>query len=327
MTVIPQPFGLSLYSGSLNNNLTITNPDYNGGSSKLFWGKDYISELNDAPGMLSNIQVIGTGTTCLSLSIIDTKIADPYADNPSMTIDYSLIINQTWFQSVGGGVIGGQSVSDNIPAMCALDSTCKPAMSISGTNAQSGVVSSKTDNNSCGLDGSNCQFGETGRDWKVKANLTKTVYNYDYFYRNYFQKLGQGTTISTSTTLTDVLAIGDTGVIFINGDLNIDTDNALTPSEYLMLVVKGDINVSSDTNSLNGIFIANNISVGGTDSTQLKINGTLYSPSGDVKLTRGFTNITDNSDTPAVSINYLPSLIFNMPGKLVKLISGWKQGI
>lgn len=65
----------------------------------------------------------------------------------------------------------------------------------------------------------------------------------------------------------------------------------------------------------------------GTSPTALQIQGTLYSSSssGNITLSREFTNPVDNNNKPAVLVTYRPDIMFNLPGAFLKVLSGWRQ--
>jgi len=91
-------------------------------------------------------------------------------------------------------------------------------------------------------------------------------------------------------------------------------------------VVNGNMTIDQSVNNVDGIYVAKNISVGGSSNTQLKINGMLYAPNGgNIRLNRSFTTKSDNNTTPAVVVNYRPDMIFALPGKLNKILSGWRE--
>jgi len=93
----------------------------------------------------------------------------------------------------------------------------------------------------------------------------------------------------------------------------------------MMVVVSGNININPTVTGLDGIYIADgNISVGGTNSVPLTINGMLYAGE-NIHLLRSFTDKTTNNTTPAVKVNYTPGLIFNLPPEITKILSGWRE--
>jgi hypothetical protein len=69
------------------------------------------------------------------------------------------------------------------------------------------------------------------------------------------------------------------------------------------------------------------MSATGTAGTGLTISGSLYSSSssGDIILTRSFTNQLDNNEKAAVTVVYHPEYLFNLPGSLLNVLSGWRQ--
>jgi hypothetical protein len=134
----------------------------------------------------------------------------------------------------------------------------------------------------------------------------------------------------TSTSLSEIEPdLTGKDVVFVNGDFTIDKNNSLDVGKYLMVVAKNNIIVDPSVNNINGVFVANNVGIGGTADSilnTLNINGVLYTTLGNVSMSRGFSNKSLNNTHPGVLVNYRPDLIFSMPGSLVKMISNWKQG-
>ena len=127
-------------------------------------------------------------------------------------------------------------------------------------------------------------------------------YGYDYFYNHIFGTLNTGTTLGngTSMLLSEVLSSANRGVVFIDGDLDVDTDLVIPTGEYFMAIVNGDILVENDVNQLQGVFVSNNFDVelndgsdGGTNDNQLQIGGSIYAR-GDVNLYRDFPTSSNN---------------------------------
>ena len=94
-----------------------------------------------------------------------------------------------------------------------------------------------------------------------------------------------------------------------------------------MVIVSGGITVEAGVNQLDGIYVADGgINIGGNSNTQLVVNGILYSvKEKNVRINRSYTVKEDNNASPAVAVKYRPDFIFNMPGKLTKLLSGWRE--
>ena len=129
-------------------------------------------------------------------------------------------------------------------------------------------------------------------------------------------------------TTVKAAGIGGTGIIFVNGDFNVDVNNTVTVGNSLFIVAKGKINFSENITSAAGIFVADGgMTADGVAASRLTVNGSLYSASsgGDVIFTRDFTDPTSNNTLPAVTVSYRPDLMFSLPGSFLKVLSGWKQ--
>jgi flagellar hook protein FlgE len=138
----------------------------------------------------------------------------------------------------------------------------------------------------------------------------------------YYEGYDQGTTGVT------VINNGDTGIKFVKGDLTISSDIVVPENQFLMVIVKGTINIDIGASRVDGIYVADKaINVTGSSSNQLIINGVLYTPglNSDIKLTRSFTDNSKNNTTPATLINYRPDMIFAIPGKLFRVLTGFRE--
>ena len=246
------------------------------------------------------------------IDFIDSGIADPYAILPSFTADFSgTLIQDPWYQANGGGVISNTSVNGQVPVTCTNDDNCK--ISISGL-----VAAPAVENYSKNLsDAQNWYYSN------VLAKLADYNTNYDYFYSQYFVKKGIGTVLSGNKSILD---IGTTGIYFIKGNLTIDTDKTLiNPGDFLMLIVKGNINVGIGASRVDGILVANNINASGAIDNQLIFNGSLYAAD-SVNFSRDYSHRLTNNSTPAVIVKYDPELIFNIPGDIAKVLTNWQWG-
>jgi hypothetical protein len=124
-----------------------------------------------------------------------------------------------------------------------------------------------------------------------------------------------------------VINTGDTGTRFVNGDVTINSDVVVPATGYLMVVASGAINIGVGASRVDGIYVANGgINALGLSDDQLEINGLLYAANGSsIRLSRGYNDKTVNNTIPAVVVNYRPSMVFSLPGKFNKILSGWKE--
>lgn len=306
------------------NSFGINSLIWNGKYAPYFNGGDAANpngDLAGGSGRLTRITSLGTGvSSCPLVNQYNIQIGstylDPYEPNPlSIKMDFSFIRNQEgWYEVVGGGVKGKDRVNSAVPA-----TALNVALSMSGTNATNGLVSFT---NSTNTNGNNTDvYGMPNNWWINKSTNDSTIYNSLYFYNKLFVTGGVGATLTSS--FSSIPSSG--GIYFFNGDLNIDKDFTLDAGKYLLIIAKGKIKIEEWVTALDGIFVADNgIEASGTNVSQLGINGMLYSRS-DISLTRSFVDKSINNDTPAIVVYYKPSLIFNMPGKLMRVLSGWQE--
>jgi hypothetical protein len=118
-------------------------------------------------------------------------------------------------------------------------------------------------------------------------------------------------------------------VLFINGDLSINTNINLDPSTVIMFVPLGDISIDKSVTSISGIYVSDgeiDTAYNGNTTPQLTVNGMMYSLNG-FNLSRSLSN-QDNNTMPAELFNFMPSYLMNR--NFMSLISGtakytWKE--
>jgi hypothetical protein len=310
-------------------------------SGSLLWNKNYVPVFNGDLDMAdpgSQQQAVdrgnlGAGTTsCGSGLSVGNNTLSAYSDNPNLEIKFAGVKNaEAWYQALGGGMRAGSLVSCGVPAVCAVNQPdCQPGMSVGTALADNGLISAVAVNNGTGCDmevGPVCFYG-IPNNWQSQTNLIVGQPGYDYFYQQYFAKLGLGTTVEGNETMSRIVAdLGGTGIVFISGNLTVDIDNDLGAGKFLMVIVGGNITIDEPVTTVEGVLVANGqISASGLADSQLKINGIVYSASGKVVFNRGYNDASINNVSPGVVVNYRADLIFAMPGSLVKVISGWREG-
>lgn len=327
--------------------MSVNSPFYvsgDNGNNDLLFSMRYNPVLPNLAGTnpVFRIRDFGSGAsvyTCSGLPIFpQLSMLDPYVDTPELEIDFSSVLNQeSWFQAVGGGVDSKSVITDNVPVTCQYDTEvdptkkCQPVVSrdtIFGTDKpDSGLIAGSGGiKNTSGCE-NGCGYGNQN-DWGIERDVIGESYGYKYFYDRYFTGLKQGKVYGNGSNNIDLSTVDQTGVAFINGNLDISENNQrISQGNFLMLVVKGNINIASTVTEIDGIFIADGQIIAGQKSdSQLTINGILYSPSSKISLNRSYTNKETNNTSPAVVVKYRPDFIFSMPGKLVKVLSGWKEG-
>ncbi len=321
--------GLSrlIYDGNADVEMTL-NPPANYGTNNVIWGQNYLPLFNNgsvanpegdlaATGRFTRIIDLGVGiTTCPSAQFNIGNNVSAYSANPQAQIDFSFIRDQlSWFQVSGGGVRAANALRSGVPVTAPVASR---ALSLGQILASNGFVSFSTYTNTNGFN-DNSAFGTPNNWWKDMDLLPNEPFNYQYFYSNYWQRLGLGT---TGTSWSQRPA---NGVFLVNGNLTIDSDFVLAAGQFFMVVSSGSITIDPAVNRLDGVYIADvNISGGGQSANQLQINGMLYAR-GNIRFNRSFSDATQNNTVPAVIINYRPELVFTMPPSLTRVMSGWRE--
>ena len=317
-------------------------------ATSLYWGRTYSIQPN-ADTKISSLVTrwIDTGsnvgvTSCGVQNALTGMVVNPYSASPSLKVDFAGIRDQDpWFQVAGGGIMSRSQVSMMVPITCYLKndpSICKWAMSIDSTiigagSTNSGLVASPQIYNSSGCTlGSQCVAGSPN-NWSYANNVVNDSLGYGSLYNDYYATTGQGIAIGSGTSMSQVIALsGGTGVVFVNGQVDVDVNNTVSSGKFFMLVSSGSINFMTSVTRSEGVFVADggivasglvNYSLG---VNQLKINGILFaSNNSNIRFGRGYVDHTDNNLYPGVMVNYRPDFLFSMPSSLSKVITDWAQ--
>lgn len=319
--------------GSVTNVPAASENSYPVASTYLTWGQTYLMAANaSATNIRARWIDVGVGTTsCGNQQQINAAVVDPYQSNPRLKVDFAGLMDQEpWYQTVGGGIMSRTRVENSIPITCYMTPlSCTAAMSIASAGKENSIVSGSTiTNNSDCTYPSQCLAGSPN-NFSYSGSIISESYGYYYFYNNYFVRYGLGKTLPAGATMTQALAAlgpGGTGVVLVNGNFVVDTDNTLAANGFLMVVAKGSIVFNNTVTRSDGVFVADGgINLSGTNVNQMVINGSLFAANGsDVDISRGFVDKTENNLMPGVVVNYNPALIFNMPGNLTKVVTDWR---
>ena len=301
----------------------------------LTWGINYTPQINSdllASGVVTRWIDMGVGTTsCGASQTLNSSVIDPYSSPVQLKVDFSGIKNQkAWFLTVGGGINASENIQNMVPVTCANDPGCIPAMSTESTAGaeDNGLISAKIIANDSGC-GETCLFSyPANRNWANNRNIlsSKESYAYQYFYDRYFSASGSGIALSGDKKMSD-LGVGATGVYLVNGNFTVDVSNTVDVGKFLMIVTKGSITFNGDVDYAAGVFIADGgiVTSSALVDVPLIIRGMLYSPKSNIRLNRGMLDTQLNNSQPGVVVRYRPDFVFNMPGNLFKVLSGWKQ--
>ncbi|MFA6007196.1 MAG: hypothetical protein WC784_00935 [Candidatus Shapirobacteria bacterium] len=308
--------------------MAVNSPNY--GSGNLIWGQTYLPLVNG--GSAGNIdgdlraagrftQIVDTAASVTSCPVTTSfNIGDyvsAYSVAPEAKVDLSYVRAQEgWFQVWGAGVKAKNNIDSGVPVT--MEPLSSRALSLSGATSDNDLISSLTFTNINGFNDDSA-YGNPN-NWWIRANANDSnSYNYQYFYNNFLVKNGVG------LTGTDWNGRPSEGVYFVNGNLNIDSDFSLASDKFMMVVVSGKITIANNINQLDGFYVADGgIEASGVSDNQLMIKGSLYSRN-NIRLARSYTNKEINNISPAVVVDYNPALIFNMPGTLMRVLSGWRE--
>ena len=255
-----------------------------------------------------------------------------------------------WFQGQGGDVYGndisssvilGEFLSTN------LESYSGVVVSGGGINSGDGGVSE-----------SDPDWQKTGE--RITGFRKGIKYDYDYFYEKFgplndnYDGGGKpaGGTIdnpavyydypifSTSVTGSWNVGTGESLVIFINGDLSIETDIEVAEGGFLAFIVNGNLSIDSTVgrpagasgSCLEGVFIVNgSIETGETTqvaTAKLVAEGIFVADadingSGEFNFQRNLG--AANGTTPAEKFIYRPDLLFSAPEQFLKKGLSWEE--
>ncbi len=322
--------------------MTVSSPTYTSTLNPLVWGGVYTPSfppLDAYPPSNQYIRVItmNVGTTSCTNSVINlgTNINSSinnslaYIDSPRVQIDFTTTrFSDGWFQTLGAGVGANGAVNNTVPLSCPVESGCTPATSASRGQNTNGLVSGSmlTGLASC----ANCLWASPN-DWSGESATVSSKDGHGSLYNQFIGK-GVGIEISGNTTWSNVLTqLGGKGIVFVQGDLTIDTTNTLANGDFLLVSVAGNIVVDpavpiSVGEKISGIFITGgNFSATGTSPNQLVVEGSIYAKN-NIVLTRGYNVRSQNNSSPAVIVIHRPDLLFSMPSEIRYTLSGWKEG-
>ena len=299
-------FGLRYGIGAGNPRImTVNSPTFASGD-KLYWNStvNYQPVFVVFPGSSPNEARINGN--CISGASLDPKLADAYATTPILNIEYASVMDQeAWYQTVGGSILATGKVTNYVPVTC--KDNCQ---TVAG-----GIIFAKEISVS-DKDVANSSDGSLNSGKTIKAR-----YSYADLKKQYFTNKGVGTTFVGNQNRSANGIKDATGVIFVQGNMTIDTD--IDTSDFIMIIASGDIIINEDVNKINAILVGSNVLAGGSADNQLVINGVVYGVNG-VKFNRTFAVASKNNTAPSIKVVYNPGLLFMVPKEIIKSLSQWK---
>ncbi len=281
-----------------NNSPRFNNPD------PLLWQDTYKANIFDFPGKLNAAKLGTSNPSCVVLedSFNVYGYVDAWSVSPAIEIKYSAVMDQeAWYRVSGGSILAEAKVVNRVPVTCKIDCT----------TTLHGLIWSKSVDSS------------TKNGQKIWTRQPQPPL------KNYYETLkgeikdekSLGTVVNSATNSSTVLSAGTTGVIFINGDLNIDQN--MNPAGYVFFVVNGNISIDESVTLVKGVFYSEKkVLALGANASPLKIYGSVYGKGG-VRLSRSFADKSKNNLNPATEIIYDPNIIFKLPKPVWRGLENW----
>lgn len=303
--ISPFNFGYKDMVGGVLRRMTVSSPKFISPET-LTWQNTYF--LDNSSNFLGVYTGSKINNVCVNpmTYLLPRTYVDPYSASPSIRIEYNAIMDQeAWFRVRDGSVLAKVEAKNYVPVTCVAD--CETAVG--------GLVWSKKVNLS-GNDTGSISQTQPQPPTREYYSLLKSEFNIG-------KKMGTVLTNSSSTFVWPDDVGTTRGVIFVEGDLNINQNMNLTGNDYVFLVVKGDITIAPSVTGVNGMFYSDGvIQASGENATQLKISGSLYGRNG-VVLNRSYVNKRDNNLNPAIEVTYDPNLIFKLPKGFWETYNNW----
>ena len=217
-----------------------------------------------------------------------------------------------WFQVNDGNVLAKGKVNNYVPITTRVGGS---------TNLTSTVVNGKVYSR---LASSLSDYDQSVVDKNENSSFNFKTYNYSQIKTDYFDKKGIGTVFTANDGWSTIKET--TGIIFVDGDLIIDSN--LVTTNFVMIIAKGTITIEPTVTRIDAILLGNRVIAAAADDsvesvTQLVINGMVHGVT-SVEFSRSLVPKSGNNTSPSVVVNYKPELLFMVPEKLAKAFSQWK---
>lgn len=297
------------------------------------------------PGTYNNLDLLGLpagyycSTGCLqSCPTIPTVTSSSLFNNFFVTTQLS-----GWWQAEGasiyaGSQAGGVTVKSSLPS-------ASTDLILPGTGGTVGALIRGSGNPSLGLGAISAE------EWSAVSTYRGKRMDYNYFaasmgvVRNspsdwetdnlnmqtgerdfWYAAPSSGVATIASPWL---VASDEKQVVFVNGDLRIESDIEVEPGGFLALIVSGNIVIDPLVNLVEGILISSGnfetesaYEEGVVVDSQLNTSGSIITW-GSMVLTRNLG--PGNNSTPAEKFSYRPDMLISMPEKMKTFAMQWEE--
>ncbi|MCW1948831.1 MAG: hypothetical protein KIH89_000040 [Candidatus Shapirobacteria bacterium] len=314
-------FGLVYNSNvGLSSEMVVDSPTFssnNEDSRKLRWSEatTYVADFRDFPGIEPDeARVNGRCISNITINLGDTRIVDPYDDDPNLQVDYSSIMEQDpWFSVNDGNIFAGGLIDNYVPVTCPISNSTNLGMCATSVH---GIIWDKYPSSLLS------NFDRCKLQSRNYFNKPIDIGNYTHanLKNEYFTKLGVGTTFIGNRRWSDINAAKD--IIFVQGDLEINEN--INDGQFRVIIASGNITIDTNVAQINAALVASSVGATGIAANQLVINGSVYGYA-SVDFRRSFADGMNNNDNPSVLVRYDASLPFKMPKEVVKVITQWRM--
>lgn len=131
-------------------------------------------------------------------------------------------------------------------------------------------------------------------------------------------------TISSSTIPSNYSAAQFSAVVFVNGNLTINSDLDISPGSALLFIVSGDVLVDKNVNTIEGQFIIDgkiDTSYNGNKGSALNLYGMVVA--NDFVFSRSLSQNADSQ--PSEQVIYQPKNLLNLPSVLGSFSVSWRE--
>ena len=230
--------------------------------------------------------------------------------------------DQPWFQIQGGGAHLDSGATVSVPS--------GQYFVVANSDSAEGVVSNSSGSISLG----GGSLSSTG--WQVgDQQYQGPVYQVGYFSRRFENSEREVTLIDIDeqTSLSQVTALNcsapgstcqigaDQTIVVRRSDgseLSIDRDVSIASGGFFGVMVDGDVAISGDVDSLDGLYLANGNLTVSDGASQLVFNGIVVADADFTGSEGVVVNRAISGSDPSVIFNYDPNLVFKMPRELWK---------
>jgi hypothetical protein len=329
--------------------------------------------LRGSPAWTSKVTGLAVGTTTLRARGYMMNVPAPgleTACNPQASIPINVINPPAWWQVRGGDIVSTGSIASRVEG-CFFPS-CLDFLDVAKNPGFSSNYDPGIPIYTGGIIPDTADISLTG--WKADSSYVgyntrkDLLYTFDYFEGRVKTKTLSTSNISSAEifkstptdaqnfhnvstpgdlTLSGPIILGDTKVVlFVNGDLNINSTISLNDGRgFFLAIVDGDINVNANIGhapvdvstlvdpELEGLFFATGQFDTGGGGLQLYVRGSVAAmgrasgnpatfPDEGIVLRRDLLN---NAAHPAEYFEYAPDLLFNFPPSLGEKTIRWVE--